>query len=151
MKLKMDTKFGEESTWRFKIGISNLINLTWALKSLKNLHFNGLLLSKVDVAWAKKSREELSFMTLQSDAKCDEKLTCCLKWEISQIFTRAQVSKLKLWWDPFVQRRKCMSLKFTEKLCVMKMKNDTKIEEELTCCFKIDMNFTNFDPSTRKV
>ena len=44
-----------------------------------------------------------------------------------------------------------MSLEFTEKLCVMKMKNDTKIEEELTCCFKFDMrNFTNFDPSTRK-
>ena len=33
----------------------------------------------------------------------------------------------------------------------MTMKNDTKIEEELTCRFKIDMqNFTNFDPSTRK-
>ena len=27
--------------------------------------------------------------------------------------------------------------------------NDTKIEEEFTCRFKIDMrNFTNFDPST---
>ena len=33
----------------------------------------------------------------------------------------------------------------------MAMKNDTKIEEELTCRFKIDMNFTYFDPSTRKV
>ena len=44
-----------------------------------------------------------------------------------------------------------MSLKFTEKLCVMTMKNDTKIEEELTCRFKIDMNFTKFDPSARKV
>ena len=33
----------------------------------------------------------------------------------------------------------------------MTMKNDTKIEEELTCRFKIDMNFTKFDPSTRKV
>ena len=44
-----------------------------------------------------------------------------------------------------------MSLKFTEKLCVMRMKNDTKIEEELTCRFKIDMkNFTNFDQSTQK-
>ena len=33
----------------------------------------------------------------------------------------------------------------------MTMKNDTKIDEELTCCFKIDMtNFRNFDPSTRK-
>ena len=29
---------------------------------------------------------------------------------------------------------------------VMKMKNDTKTEEELNCCFKIDMR--NFDPST---
>ena len=42
-------------------------------------------------------------------------------------------------------------LKFTEKLCVMTMKNDIKIKEELTCRFKIDMrNVTNFDPSTRK-
>ena len=41
-----------------------------------------------------------------------------------------------------------MSLKFTEELCVMIMKNDAKFEEELTC-FKIDMrNLTNFDPST---
>ena len=31
------------------------------------------------------------------------------------------------------------------------MKNDAKIEEELTCHFKIDMkNLTNSDPSTRK-
>ena len=44
-----------------------------------------------------------------------------------------------------------MSLKFTEKLCVMTMKNDTKIEEELTYRFKIDMrNFTNFYPSIQK-
>ena len=33
----------------------------------------------------------------------------------------------------------------------MAMKNDTKIEEELTCRFQIDMrNLTNFDPNTRK-
>ena len=32
----------------------------------------------------------------------------------------------------------------------MTMKNDTEIEEELTCHFKIDMkNSMNFDPSTR--
>ena len=42
-----------------------------------------------------------------------------------------------------------MSLKFTEDLCVMKMKNDAKIEENLTCQFKIDMkNLMIFDPST---
>ena len=33
----------------------------------------------------------------------------------------------------------------------MVMKNDSKIEEELTCQFKIDMrNLTNFDLTTRK-
>ena len=42
-----------------------------------------------------------------------------------------------------------MSLKSTEELCVMKMKNNAKFEEELTYHFKIDMrNLMNFDPST---
>ena len=31
-----------------------------------------------------------------------------------------------------------MSLKLTEELCIMTMKNDAKFEEELTCHFKID-------------
>ena len=44
-----------------------------------------------------------------------------------------------------------MTLKLTDELCVMTMKNDTKIEREVTCRFKIDMrNFTNFDPSAQK-
>ena len=43
-----------------------------------------------------------------------------------------------------------MTLEFTEELCVMTMKNDTKIEE-LTCHFKIDKRkFTNCDLSTQK-
>ena len=42
-----------------------------------------------------------------------------------------------------------MSVKFTGELCVMAMKNNAKIDEQLTCQFKIDMrNVTNFDPST---
>ena len=44
-----------------------------------------------------------------------------------------------------------MILKLTEELDVMTVKKDTKIEEELTRRFKIDMRkFANFDPSTRK-
>ena len=44
-----------------------------------------------------------------------------------------------------------MNLEFTEELCVMIMKNDTKVEEKLTCHFKIDMrNLTDFDPSYQK-
>ena len=42
-----------------------------------------------------------------------------------------------------------MSLKFTGELNVMRMKNDAKFEEELTCQFKIDMsNLINFESST---
>ena len=44
-----------------------------------------------------------------------------------------------------------MSLNFTEELSVMTMKNDGKFEEQLSCCFKIDMRkLINFDPSTPK-
>ena len=55
-----------------------------------------------------------------------------------------------------------MTLKFSQdmsqELCVtfrelrvMTMKNNAKVEEELTCHFKTDIgNLTNFDSSTRK-
>ena len=44
-----------------------------------------------------------------------------------------------------------MSLKLTGEFCVMKMNNDEKFEDELTCQFKMDMrNLTNFDPTTQK-
>ena len=44
-----------------------------------------------------------------------------------------------------------MSLKFSEELSVMTMKNYAKFEEELTCHFKFDMgNLAKFDSSTRK-
>ena len=62
-----------------------------------------------------------------------------------------KISKLGPWWHPFVWSWKCMSLKFTGKLFVMAMKNNAKIEEELTCQFKIYMrNLMNFDLSARK-
>ena len=44
-----------------------------------------------------------------------------------------------------------MTLKFTEELYVMVMKNNAKFEEELTFHFKTDMrNLTNFASNTRK-
>ena len=77
-------------------------------------------------------------MTLKSDTKFDLRFG---KWH----------EELGLWWDPVIQSRKLLSLKLTEELCIMTMKNDAKFEEELTCQFKIDMrNLTNFDLSTRK-
>ena len=62
-----------------------------------------------------------------------------------------KVSKLGLSLGPFIQSRKCMSLKLTGELCVMTMKNDAKFEKRLFCQFKTDMkNFKKFDPSTQK-
>ena len=72
-------------------------------------------------------------------------------WKITGEFDKfspehLKVSKLRLWWDPFVQSRKGMALKFTEELCVMAMKNNANFKEELTCNFKTDVrNLTNFD------
>ena len=62
-----------------------------------------------------------------------------------------KVSKLRFWWDPLIQSRKIMSLKSTEEICVMTMKNDAKFEEKLTCCLENDMrNLANFHQSTQK-
>ena len=71
---------------------------------------------------------------------------------IWQIFIRALKNlKIGTLMGYIVQSRKCMSLKFTVELCVMTMRNDARLEEELTCQFKIDMrNLTYFDPSTPK-
>ena len=48
----------------------------FSLENLKNLHFNGLLLTKVHNFWAKKSTEELGFIALKIDVKFKGKLTC---------------------------------------------------------------------------
>ena len=95
-------------------------------------------------------------MTLECEAKFEEKLTCGLENELRNLanfhHSTRNFQKLGLPLDPFIQSRKCMSLKLKGELCVMTMKNDAKFEIELTCHFKIDMrNLTNFDPSTQKI
>ena len=135
-------------------GISQI--MTRALENLKNLHFNGFHLNKVYNVWVKKSVLEFCLMALNIDATFEGKLTCVFKNDKRNLANFHQSScskvwKLGLWWDPFIQSRKCMSLTFTGEFCVKILKNDAKFEEELTCQFKTDKrNLTNFDPSTRK-
>ena len=56
-------------------------------------------------------------MTLKSDAKLEEKLTCALKNIINEYgkFSTEHLKypKLGLWWGPFIKNRKCMNSKFT--------------------------------------
>ena len=120
-------------------------NLTWALQSLQNLQFDLFLLYKVFNVWPKKvQRSYLSWQwKVMQNLKKNWLVLWKMTWGIWQIF--------KLWWDPFVQSRKGMTLKFTEELCVMTMKNNGIFEEELTCHFRTDMRkLTNFHLSTRK-
>ena len=152
MTLKIDAKLKKK--WCV---VSKMTRIWWnftQLASLQNLHFHLLLLCKVFNVWRKKvQRSYLSrdWMVMQSLKKTDLWFG---KWHEEYCkFSpeHLKVSKLGFWWDPLIQSRKSMSLKSTEELCVMTMKNDAKFEEELTCHFKVDMrNLTNFDPSTWK-
>ena len=74
MTLKNDEKSEEELTCHFNLtqGIWGI--LTGELESLENLHFNGLLLTKVYCVWAKKNTEELCLMLLNIDTKFEGKL-----------------------------------------------------------------------------
>ena len=87
-------------------------------------------------------------MALKSAAKFKEKLTCGFENDMKNLVNFYQsnpVSKLGPWWDPFIESRKFMSLKLTEKLCITIIYNDAKFEE-LTCQFKIDTQFDEFWP-----
>ena len=81
--------------------------LTQALESVKNFHFNVLLLSKVYVVWAKKSSEELSFMKLKRDTKFGEKSIRCLKIGVRNLTKfdpgTWKSQKFSFYWAPFEQ------------------------------------------------
>ena len=129
--------------------------LIQALENLKNLHFHGLPLAKVyDVSVKKVQRSYVWWhWILMQNLKENGLSLSKMTWGIWEIFTRALESlKIWTWWDSFIQSRECMSLKFTGELFVMTMKKKyAKLEEELTCHFKIDMRtLMNFDLSTQK-
>ena len=121
------------------------------LKISKNLHFNRLILAKLYNAY-----NYITYnLARKIDTKFEGKLACASKnWheEFGKFSSEhLKVSKMGHWWGPFIQSRKCISLKFTEEFFVVTMKNDAKFEEELTCQFKIDMrNLTNVDLNTQK-
>ena len=94
-------------------------------------------------------------MTLECDAKFEKKTDLWFgkSYEEFGKFSpeHTKFLKLGLSLDPFMESRKCISLKLKGELCMMTMKNDAKFEIELICHFKIDIrNLVNFDPSTQK-
>ena len=113
--------------------------MTWVLKSLKHLLLK--LLTKVHNVWAKKVlRSYISwYWGVVQNWKKNWLVVCKMTYEDFGKLSPEHliVSKLGFWWNPFIQIRKYMSLKFTEELCVMTMKNDAKFERKLTCAFKL--------------
>ena len=84
-------------------------------------------------------------MTLNSDAKFKEKLTCDLEYDMRNLenFHKSSLN------GSFYPKQKMYELNIY--IGVIAMKNDTKFEKELTCGFKIDMtNLTNFESNTQK-
>ena len=155
MKLKRYAKFGEESTCRFKIGISDLTNFdlsTWKVQ--KEFCFNWVLVTKKYIVWARKV--QTSYLSWHWGVLHILKKNWLVVWKKTWEFDRfspehLKVSELELWRDPFVQRRKSMTLKFTEELCVMTIKNKAKFVEELTFHFKTDIRkLTNIDSTSQK-
>ena len=92
LKLKRNWLVGSKVTW----GIWQI--LTQALKNLKNLHFNRLLLTKASNVWAKKSREELFLIEINIDAKFDGKMTCAFKNDMRNLahFHQSMFGSLKI-------------------------------------------------------
>ena len=128
--------------------------LTWALKIVKISTLIGSFRGKYITFGLKKYRGVMVHDT-KDWCKVWRKTDLWVgKWheEYGKFSTEhLKVSRLGLWWDPFYQSRKRMSLKFTEEFCVMTKKNDAKSEQELTCRLKIDIRkLTNVNSSTQK-
>ena len=130
--------------------------LTQVLLSLKNFHFNELLLSKVYIVWAKKVQWSylLWHWRMMQNLKKNWLVVWKMTWGIWHIFTRALKSfKIGNLMGSFYPKQKMCELKiYRGVLCHDDEEWWRRIDgEELTCRFKINMrNLTNFDPSTRK-
>ena len=152
--MKNHTKIVEELTCRFKVDMRNFTTFDPSTWKSKKFSFNSLLVTKVYNVWVTKvQRSYLSWhWRVMQILKKNWLVVWKKTWEFGKFSPEhLKVSKLGLWWDPFVQSRKGVTLKFPEELCVMTMKNNATSEEELTCHFKTDArNLTNFNSSTQK-
>ena len=127
--------------------------LTWALESLKIFHFNGLFLRKVYIVWAKKSTEELSFITLKRDIKFGEESTCRFKIDLRNLIwpEHSKVSKICTFICSCCAKYFMFDLKKYRGVFFHDTDEWCKIWKKLTCGLENDMmNLANFHQSTWK-
>ena len=99
--------------------------LTWALESLKNLSFNGLLLTKVCNVWAKKvQRSYLSWhWRVIQNLKKNWVVVWKMTWVIWRILTQALESFTKVY-NVWSKRYRRVMLDGTENWCKIWRKTD---------------------------
>ena len=145
----ISSKFEEKLIYCFKKD-KNLVNFDLNTQNSQNFYLDWFILCKVYNVWPKNVQR--SYVSWHWRMMQNLKKNWLVVWneEFGKFSPEhLKVSQFGLWWDPFIQSRICMSLKFTEELCVMTMNNDAKFQEGMTCRFKIDRrNLTNFDRST---
>ena len=116
--------------------------MTWALKSLKNFHFNGLFLSRVYIVWAKNYRGVI-FHETEDGYKIWRGIDLSFQnWhkEFDKFWPEhSKVSKnftlIVSFWAKYI----FFELKTTEKLSFMTLKSDAKFgKKKMTCCLEID-------------
>ena len=97
-KLKRNTKFGEESTCRVKIGMRNLTKFDLSARKSQRFSFSWAPLSKVYIVWAKNvQRSYLSWhWQVMKNLKKNWFVAWKMTWGIWQILTRA-LEGVKTW------------------------------------------------------
>ena len=127
--------------------------LTWPLENLKTFRFIGFLLNKAYNVWAKKSIGKFCLMTLNIDATFERKLTCAFKNDMRNLanFNQSMFESLKLgtFMGSFYPKKNMYEFKIYREVLLHDNEEWWKIEEELTCQFKIDMR--NWQILTREL
>ena len=91
MTLKSDAKFEEKLTCFLESDMRNLVNFQQSIWKYLNWDFDGILLSKIEIAWAKNLQRIYVYWQWRKDETLEEELTCHfkLKWGIWRILTQA--------------------------------------------------------------
>ena len=129
--------------------------MTWALESIKNFHFNGLLLSKVYIVQAKKYIEVI-FLETKEGYKIWRGIDLSFQnWpnEFGKFWLEhSKLSKIFTFMGSFWAKCILFELKMYRGIIFHETEEGYKIWRGIEfCCFKTDIrNLTNFDLSTRK-
>ena len=155
MARKDYAKFKGKMTRSWKNNIRYLVSFHVSSWKSKNLHFDGLLLSKAYKVLDEKVQKSCVswhwrvMQNLRKNWLLVPKMTKGILWILMRAVTSLKICTLMCYfgWKYIMFESK----KYRE-LCVITLENDAKFEEELTSAFENDMRyFANFDPTLKSL